>query len=61
MNIYRSAPTNSMRFLEPEINEYIKAYYDLVEDCKDFPLWKRKLEEDLGQQVSMLAVMMDET
>ena len=40
---------------------YLQAYYDLMDDCEHFPIWKRKLEEDLGGSVSMLAIMMGET
>ena len=49
-----------MKHLFPEIEAYLKAYYDLMDDCKDFPLWQRKLEEDLGQVVSFLGIMMEE-
>ena len=31
-----------------------------MDDCKDYPLWKRKLEEDLGGVVSFLAIQMEE-
>jgi hypothetical protein len=31
-----------------------------MDDCEAFPLWKRKLEEDLGGSVSFLAIMMEE-
>ena len=31
-----------------------------MDDCKDFPLWQRKLEEDLGSSVSFLGIMMEE-
>ena len=36
------------------------AYYDLMDDCERFPLWKRKLEEDLGGVVSFMAIQMEE-
>jgi hypothetical protein len=31
-----------------------------MDDCEQFPLWKRKLEEDLGGVVSFMAIMMEE-
>ena len=39
---------------------YLQAYYDLMDDCEDQPLWQRKLEEDLGSSVSFLAINMEE-
>lgn len=38
----------------------MQAYYDLIDDCEDFPLWKRKLQEDLGGSVSFLGIQMEE-
>jgi hypothetical protein len=26
----------------------LKAYYNLIEDCKTTPDWERKVEEDIG-------------
>lgn len=60
MNIYRQCRANSDANLFPEIEQYLKAYYDLMDDCAEFPLWKRKLEEDLGGSVSFLAIMLEE-
>ena len=31
-----------------------------MDDCKDYPLWRRKLEEDLGGVVSFLAIQLEE-
>eukprot|EP00356_Strombidium_inclinatum_P006599 CAMPEP_0170494926 /NCGR_PEP_ID=MMETSP0208-20121228/14919_1 /TAXON_ID=197538 /ORGANISM="Strombidium inclinatum, Strain S3" /LENGTH=93 /DNA_ID=CAMNT_0010771047 /DNA_START=382 /DNA_END=663 /DNA_ORIENTATION=- len=59
-NIYRNCGANSINNLFPEVEAMLKAYYDLMDDCKDFPLWARKLEEDMGQTASMLAVMIEE-
>ena len=59
-NIYRACGANSVDNLFPEIEAHLKAYYDLMDDCKDFPHWQRKLEEDFGQASSMLAVMLEE-
>ena len=32
-----------------------------MDDCKAYPIWQRKLEEDLGGSVSFLAIMLDES
>jgi len=32
-----------------------------MDDCKDFPNWRRKLEEDLGGSIGFLASQMEET
>ena len=60
MNIYRKCPSNEMELLVVEMELFLKAYYNMMEDCKDYPLWRRKIEEDLGQSVSMLGVMLEE-
>ena len=59
-NMYRQCPGNSFEKLFPEIETYLKAYYDLMDDCKEFPHWERKLQEDLGGVVSFLAVQLEE-
>jgi len=38
----------------------MQAYYDLIDDCKDYPLWERKLQEDLGGSISFLGIQMEE-
>lgn len=42
------------------MEQFLQAYYDLIDDCEDFPLWKRKLQEDLGGVVSFLGIQMEE-
>ena len=59
-NIYRKCGANSITNLMPEVEAYLQAYYDLMDDCAAYPLWQRKLEEDLGQSVSFLGIMMEE-
>ena len=59
-NMYRKCKANSEANLFAEMESYLQAYYDLMDDCEAFPLWKRKLEEDLGGSVSFLAIMMEE-
>jgi hypothetical protein len=60
MNIYRQSKSNDPLALFHEMEAYLKAYYDLIDDCKEFPLWQRKIEEDLGGVVSFLGINMDE-
>jgi hypothetical protein len=60
MNIYRSCPANQVEVLFHEVEGYLQAYYDLIDDCQDYPHWQRKLQEDLGQSVSFLGIMMEE-
>ena len=31
-----------------------------MDDCEEFPIWKRKLQEELGGSVSFLAITMEE-
>ena len=59
-NMWRGCQGNSFEKLWPEIETFLQAYYDLMDDCQDFPLWKRKLEEDLGGVVSFMAIQMEE-
>ena len=59
-NMWRTCQNNSFENLWPEIETSLQAYYDLIDDCKEFPIWKRKLEEDLGGVVSFMAIQMEE-
>ena len=60
MNMYRHCAANSQKELFPEMEAFLQAYYDLIDDCKGLPLWERKLQEDLGSSVSFLGIMMEE-
>ena len=60
MNIYRACSGNSVAELRQEMDIIMNAYYSLMDDCKDYPLWQKKLEEDLGGSVSFLGTMMEE-
>lgn len=42
------------------MEQFLQAYYDLMDDCEQFPLWKRKLQEDLGGVVSFMGIQMEE-
>ena len=60
MNIYRNSKANDPKVLFKEMEAYLQAYYNLIDDCKDSPLWQRKIEEDLGGVVSFLGINMEE-
>ena len=60
MNIYRQSESNNQDHLFKEMESFMQAYYDLLDDCQDYPEWQRKLQEDLGQSVSFLGIMMEE-
>lgn len=60
MNVYRQCPANQPGVLIAEIEDIMKAYYNLLDDCKDYPLWERKFQEDLGQSISSLGLYLEE-
>ena len=60
MNIYRKSKANSREALFSEMEALLQAYYNLMDDCKDYPLWERKFQEDLGGSVSFLGIQMEE-
>jgi hypothetical protein len=33
----------------------------LIDQCNDFPDWQRKIEEEVGGQISMLYIQIDES
>jgi hypothetical protein len=39
----------------------LEAYYGLLEDCKDFPEWHRKIEEEIGGSIAFIFVNFDES
>ena len=60
MNFYRACSANSQKNLFPQVEAYLQAYYDLIDDCEQYPNWKRKIQEDLGGVVSFMAIQMEE-
>lgn len=60
MNIYRQSAANSPANLVAEMELYLQAYYDLIDQCAEFPDWQKKLQKELGSQVSFLAKQVDE-
>jgi len=61
MNVYRFSKSTDITSLFPEIEQCLQAYYDLIDDCKEFPDWQRKVRFDLGNTVSYLALNLDES
>ena len=60
MNMYRGCRANSIKNLFPEMEAYLQAYYDLIDDCAEYPTWARKIEEDIGGVASFLGIQMEE-
>jgi hypothetical protein len=60
LNVYRWSPSNSTEALLPEVVEVLEAYYQLMDECKEYPDWSKKLEIDLGGVVSFLALQLGE-
>ena len=58
--MYRKSKINNKESLFNEVEQCLQAYYDLIDDCKDYPLWERKIQEDLGGVISFLAIQMEE-
>lgn len=60
LNVYRWSENNSTQSLLPEILEILEAYYQLMDECKSYPDWHKKMEIDLGGTVSFLAMQLGE-
>ena len=61
LNIYRASKSVKEEAIWPEILQCIQAYYDLIDDCAEYPEWQRKVIKDLGGTVSYLALTMEES
>ena len=44
----------------PEIESCFEAYYGLVDDCREYPEWKKKVEKELGSSISYLYLTIDD-
>jgi len=60
-NVYRQSTSTKMENLITDIENCFKTYFDLMDDLSSNPLWVKKLEKDLGQSVSYLALTLDES
>ena len=56
----------------PEMETCVQAYFDLIDSCvgetggegqnrEEYPAWKEKIEEELGQAVAMMYLNFDES
>ena len=61
MNMYRISSSSSIQAIFPEIEKCLEAYYNLIDECADYPDWQRKVQMDLGGTVSYLALTLDES
>lgn len=61
MTIYRSSRHNNTENIFNEVELCLEAYYGLIEDCKEFPEWTRKIEEEIGQNMAFLFLTFDES
>jgi hypothetical protein len=60
MNLYRQSSAAAPANLIAEMEQYMKAYYDLIDQCQDYPDWQKKLQKELGSQISFMAKQVDE-
>lgn len=61
LTVYRKSRRNSVENIVLEIDQMLAAYYGMIDDAEGFPLWQRKIEEELGQQMQYMAISMDES
>lgn len=61
MSVYRKSASTNFESMVGEIERMLSAYYGLIDDCEDFPEWKRKIVLDLGGTVSYLTLTIDDT
>ena len=60
MNIYRWSKSVDIVNTFPEIELCLQSYYDLIDECQDYPEWQRKVRFDLGNTASYLALTIDD-
>lgn len=39
----------------------LKAYYNLIDDCVEYPEWTRKVEEEIGSNIAFMVTAFDES
>lgn len=59
--IYRQSRHNKIDSIFDEVELALSAYYGMIDDCKDFPEWVRKIEEDVGQNMAYTFLVFDES
>jgi hypothetical protein len=43
------------------MEQYVKAYYSIIDSCSEHPQWVRKIEEELGASIAMMFIEFDES
>ncbi|MCP3667854.1 MAG: hypothetical protein GY696_36095 [Gammaproteobacteria bacterium] len=61
MTIYRGSEHNSQENIVKECELLTRAYYQLLDDCKEFPEWHKKMEEEVGEEIAFLLSTIDES
>lgn len=61
LTIYRQSKSNSTENLVAEMDVVMRAYYQLIDDCKDHKEWQLKIEEDVGSRIAFLMTNVDES
>jgi len=61
LNVYRISGSNDQELLWNEVETCLTAYYNLIDECEEYPEWQTKLRFDLGGVVSFLALVVDES
>lgn len=59
--VYRRSRHNQTDNIFKEVELCLEAYYGLIEDAKEHPLWVRKIEEELGQNMAFTFIQFDES
>ena len=55
------SPHNTPEKIAEELDMYLNAYYVMIDECKEFPDWERKIEEELGGALAMSMQTFDQT
>ena len=60
MSVYRKSGSTRLESMFSDLENVLQAYYDLIDDCADYPEWQRKVVLDLGGTVSYLTLTIDD-
>lgn len=61
LTVYRQSRHNQTDKIFNEVELCLEAYYGMIDDCKDYPEWVRKIEEELGQNMAFMFLNFDES
>ena len=59
--IYKQSRHNNSENIFNEVELCLDAYYGVIDDCKEFPEWQKKVEEDIGQNLAYTFINFDES